>query len=88
MEHGYHETLCEIVVPTQIMAEKPEFRFFYFVLEDYNFCFENILLRLKIVQALKMKCLHSRQAMRPLGTSIPETISESFRSISHSQLCE
>ena len=34
-------TLKEIVLPTQIMAEKPEFRFFYFVLEDYNFCFEN-----------------------------------------------
>ena len=49
MEHGYHETLCDIVLPTQIMAEKPEFRFFYFVLEDYNFCFENILLCLKIV---------------------------------------
>ena len=41
MEHGDHETLCEIVLPTQIMAEKPEFRFFYFVFEDYNFCFEN-----------------------------------------------
>ena len=37
------------------MAEKPEFGFFDFVLNDYNFRFENILLRLKIVEA--MKCL-------------------------------
>ena len=36
MEHRYHETLCEIVLPTQIMAEKPEFRFFYSELDRFH----------------------------------------------------
>ena len=45
------------------MAEQPEFRYFHFVLNNYNFCSKDLLLRLKIVNALK--CLH-KQAMRPL----------------------
>ena len=47
--------------PTQIMA--PQFKYFHFALGDYNFCFKILLLRLKIVYALK--CQHE-QAMRLL----------------------
>ena len=45
------------------MAEKLELRYFHFLLDNCNFYFENILLRLEILYALK--CLH-RQAMMPL----------------------
>ena len=61
MGHGYHDTVCDTVgktqrfflLQTQIMVEKPEFKYFPFVLDDNNFCFENILLGLDIVYALK-----------------------------------
>ena len=45
------------------MAKKPELKSFHVVLDDYNFCFKEVLLRLKTVYALK--CL-PKQAMRPL----------------------
>ena len=44
------------------MAEKHEFRHFHFVHDDYNFFFENILLRLEINYS--SKCFYG-QAMRP-----------------------
>ena len=44
------------------MTENPEIWFFLFLRDDYNFCFENILFRLRICKALK--CL---QAMRPIA---------------------
>ena len=81
MGHEYHETLCKIVEKntkilltlTQTMAEKSDFRYFLsFVRDDYNFCFEYILLRLKIVYALK--CLHRQTSNEDAsipGTSIP-----------------
>ena len=48
---------------TKIMAEKPEFRQFHFVLDNYHFYLENIFLLLKVVYALKCQ---QREAMRPL----------------------
>ena len=48
---------------TQIIAEKHEFRYFHFVRDVNNFCFENVVLPFKIVYV--KKCLHT-QATRPL----------------------